>query len=264
MGSNKGMTLVEILVVLVVGTILMAAMFGSFINQQKSYAVQDQVIDTQQTLRAAIDQMTREIRMAGYGGHILETFGNVNTFTHIITPINDSPQDSITILVADEVAKLSQNATAGSNQLNLDASNMFDTSSRRYLCLQGQNNYLIQGVSGNTVTLTTPLQEDHLINESVGLVKAITYRIDPNTTNLVRDENTGEGGQILGEDVETIQIRYTLDSGTVVDSPASPEEIRMVSVTLTARTRRPYEEYPGDGYLRRVMTTGIEVRNLAL
>ena len=264
MGNNRGMTLVEILVALVVGSILAAAMVVSFINQQKSYAMQDQVIDMQQTLRGAIDRMTREIRMAGYGGDILETFGSVNTFTHIITPVNGSPQDSITILVADEVAKLSQNAAAGSSQLTLSFSNVFDISSKRYLCLQGQNNYLIQAVSGSTVTLATPLQEDHLINESVGLVKAITYKIDLDTTNLVKDENTGEGGQILAEDVESIQIRYTLASGAVVDSPASPEEIRMVSVTLTVRTKRPYPEYPGDGYLRRVLTAGIEVRNLAL
>jgi len=264
MGNNKGMTLVEILVVLVVGSILMAAMFGSFINQQKSYAMQDQVIDMQQGLRAGIDRMTREIRMAGYGGDILETFGNVNTFTHIITPVNATPQDSITILVADEVARLDQNAPAGSTQLILNTSNVFDAGSKKYLCLQGQNNYLILAVTGSTVTLAAPLQEDHLINESVGLVKAITYRIDPNTTNLVRDENTGEGGQLLAEDVENIQIRYTLASGAVVDSPASPEDIRMVSVSLTVRTRMPHDEYPGDGYLRRSMTSEIEVRNLGL
>ena len=262
--NKKGMTLVELLIVLAVSSLLMAAIFGSFIHQQKSYAVQDQVIDMQQGLRAAIDRMTREIRMAGYGGDILETFGNVNTFSHIITPANGTSQDSITILVADEVARLSQNAPAGSSQLNLNTSNVFNTGNKRYLCLLGQNNYLIQAVTGSTVTLATPLLEDHLINESVGLVKAITYRIDPDTTNLVRDENTGEGGQILAEDVENIQVRYTLASGGVVDSPANPEDIRMVSITLTARTKMPYTEYPGDGYLRRVMTTGIEVRNLAL
>ena len=262
--NKKGMTLVELLIVLVVCSILMAAMFGSFIHQQKSYAVQDQVIDMQQGLRAAIDRMTREIRMAGYGGDILETFGNVNTFSHTITPANGASADSITILVSDEVAKLSQNAPAGSSQLIFSTSNVFDTSSKRYLCLQGQNNYLIQAVTGSTVTLATPLQEDHLINESVGLVKAITYRIDPESANLVRDENTGEGGQILAENVENIQLRYTLASGAVVDSPATPEEVRMVSVSLTVRTKTPYTEYPGDGYLRRVMTTGIEVRNLAL
>jgi len=263
MGTKKGMTLVELLIALAASSILTVAMFGSFMGQQKSYAVQDQVVDMQQGLRIAVDRMTREIRMAGYGGDILETFGNVNGFSHIITPVN-STRDLITILMADGVARLSQNAPAGSNQLHLNTSDVFDTGSRKYLCLQGLNNYAVQAVTGGTVTLATPLLEDHLINESVGLVKAITYRIDPNTTNLVRDENTGEGGEILAEDVEDIQMRYTLAGGTVVDSPANPEDIRMVNVSLTIRTRLSYGGYPGDGYLRRVMTTGIEVRNLAL
>ncbi len=260
------MTLVEVLVALVVSSLLIAALYSLFISQQKSYAVQDQVVDMQQTLRGAIDRMTREIRMAGYGGKILKAFGNVNSFTQIITPVN-STRDSITILVADEVAKLSQNAAAGSNQLELNvpaASGIFDTGSKKYLCLNGQNNYTVQGVSGSTVTLASPLQEDHLIDESVALVKAITYKMVPGTMDLVRDENTGAGGQILAEDVESIQIRYTLASGAVVDSPANPEEIRMVSVSLTIRTRLPSQEHPGDGYLRRTMTSDIEVRNLGL
>jgi Tfp pilus assembly protein PilW len=112
---------VELLVVLALSSILTAAMFGSFISQQKTYVVQDQVIDVQQALRTAIDRMTREIRMAGYGGNTLETFGNVNTYSQIITPGDGSPYDWITILVADEVAKLSQDAAAGSSQ-NLSTS----------------------------------------------------------------------------------------------------------------------------------------------
>jgi prepilin-type N-terminal cleavage/methylation domain-containing protein len=261
------LTLVEVLVVSVISSILMAAVYSLFISQQKSYGTQDQVVEMQQTLRASIDRMTREIRMAGYGGNILETFGNVNSFTQIINPANGSPHDSITMLVSDEAAKLSQNAVAGSNRLDLDvssASDIFDAGSKKYLCLDGQNNYLVQGVSGNTITLTSALQEDHVINESVGLVKAITYSIVPNTMDLVRDENAGAGSQILAEDVEDIQIRYTLASGAVVDSPANPEEIRMVSVNLTIRTKRPSPEYPGDGYPRRTLTSDIEVRNLGL
>jgi prepilin-type N-terminal cleavage/methylation domain-containing protein len=263
MGTKKGMTLVELLIALGAGSILTVAMFGSFMNQQKSYAVQDQVVDMQQGLRIVVDRMTREIRMAGYGGDILGTFGNVNGFTHIITPVDGTP-DAMTILVAEEVARLSQNAPAGSNQLTLNTSGVFGTGSKKYLCLQGLNNYVIQAVTGSTVTLATPLLEDHLINESVGLVKAVTFRIDPRTANLVRDENTGEGGQILAEDVEDIQMSYTLAGGTVVDSPANPEEIRMVSVSLKVRTKTPYPEYPGDGYLRRSVTSDIEVRNLGL
>jgi len=265
--NKKGMTLVELLIVLVVSSILMAAMFGSFIHQQKSYAIQDQVIDMQQGLRGAIDRMTREIRMAGYGGDILEAFGNVNGFTHIITPVNGTP-DSITILVSDEVASLSLDAPAGTSELHLTASGVFNTDKKRYLCLQGKNNYVVLATNGSTVTLASPLLEDHLDGESVGLVKAITYRIDPNTTNLMRDDNLAgvpEEERILAENVENMQIvYYTLDSETPVDSPANPEDIRMVSISLTVRTRMPYEEYPGDGHLRRNMTPEIEVRNLGL
>jgi prepilin-type N-terminal cleavage/methylation domain-containing protein len=267
MRGNKGLTLLELLVVLALSSILMAAMFGSFISQQKRYTIQDQVVETQQTLRASIDRMTREIRMAGYGGPVLETFGNVNSFTSLITSVNGSPLDSITILLADEVARLGQDAAAGSSQIALNvssASDIFNTGNRKYLCLSGKDNYTVQKVSGNTVTLASPLKEDHLLNESVGLVKAITYRVIPNTTKLMRDENTGGGGEILAEDVEDLQIRYTLASGAVVDSPGNPEEIRMVSVRLTIRTRTPSRDFSGDGYLRRTMTSNIEVRNLGL
>ena len=135
--NKKGMTLVELLIVLVVCSILIAAMFRSFINQQKSYAIQDQVVEMQQGLRGAIDRMTREIRMAGYGGDILETFGTVNTFSHIITPVNGA-HDSITLLVADEVARLTQNAPAGSTQLNLNTTGIFNTGNKRYLVFRAR------------------------------------------------------------------------------------------------------------------------------
>ena len=63
----------------------------------------------QQNVRIAIGQMTREIRMAGYGGDILSIFGNINGFTNIITPASNA----ITIILADEVGVLKQNTTKG-------------------------------------------------------------------------------------------------------------------------------------------------------
>ena len=264
--DRKGISLVELLVTLAISGFVIAATYGVFISQQRTYGMQDRVIDMQQTMRAALDRMTREIRMAGYGGDILGAFGSVNMFTQIITPVNGANYDSITILVADEVAKLDQNAASGTSQLLLTIpGDVFDTGSRRYLCLNGQNNYLVSGVAGNTVTLSTPLMEDHLINESVFLVKAITYRVLPGTTDLVRDENAGDPAEVevIAENVEDLQIRYTLASGAVVDSPASPQDIRMVSARFTVRTD-PVAMGSGSETLRRTLTSDIEVRNLGL
>lgn len=265
--GEKGVSIIELLIVLAISGILTGALYQTFIGLQKTCEIQEQVVDVRQNVRCAIDRMTREIRMAGYGGNILETFGSVNTYPNFINPSNGADQDFITIVMAEGVARLGQNAASGSNQLILSGSNsgeIFNTDKKKYLCLNGQNNYLVQSVSGNTVTLATPLLEDHLNNESVSLVKAITYRILPNTTNLVRDENTGEGGQVLGDGVEDLQLKYTLSDGTVVDSPATPSDIRIVSITVTARTKMNDPQYPGDGCRRQALTSLVEVRNLGL
>ncbi len=200
--ENSGLTVVELMITLLIGTLLLGALFQTFLGQQKAYAVQEQVVDTQQNARAAIDQMTSEIRMAGYRRDILTSLGNINGFTQLITPLNNANyvghnDDQITIIIAD---------------------------------------------------------------------KAITYKLQPDSNGpiLVRDENTGAGGQLMAENVENLQLRYTLSDGTVTDSPANPGAIRMVQVTVTARARMADPDLGADGYRRRELTTRIQVRNLGL
>ncbi len=197
---------------------------------------------------------------------MIAAFGHVNTFTSVITPVSGS-NDSITIILADEVARLRQNGPAGATQLILNVTNgsdLFNTNNKKYLCLNGQNNYVVANVSGDTITLATPLSEDHLADETVSLVKAITYSIQPGTMNLVRDENTGDGGQNMADAVEDLQFQYTLSDGSVSDAPGTPSEIRTVSLTVAARTRNPNPQSPGDGYRRQTLTSHTEVRNLGL
>jgi prepilin-type N-terminal cleavage/methylation domain-containing protein len=265
--GNKGFSLIELLVVLVISAVAMAAVFQSFVAQVHPHAAQEQVVEMRQNLRASVDRMTREIRMAGYGGNMMGAFGNVNTFTSVISPVNGSSNDSVTIILADEMAKLSQNAPAGTTQLILNVTNgsdLFNTNKKKYVCLNGQNNYVVANVSGDTITLATPLSEDHLANETVSLVKAITYKIQSGTANLVRDENTGGGNQIMTDAVEDLQFQYILSDGSVSDSPGTPSEIRSVSLTVAARTQNPHPTSPGDGYQRQTLTSHTEVRNLGL
>ena len=64
--DSKGFTLIELLVAMAITGIISVAIFTAFQSQQKSYLIQDQVAEMQQNLRAAMDIMVREIRMAGY------------------------------------------------------------------------------------------------------------------------------------------------------------------------------------------------------
>jgi prepilin-type N-terminal cleavage/methylation domain-containing protein len=105
--NNDGLSLIEMLVVLILSSMIMAASYKVFIGGQQVYVVQDQVADMQQNVRAGLDRMTREIRMAGYGKDILSSLGNISGFTKIITPGNNvnnigKNDDQITIIIADK------------------------------------------------------------------------------------------------------------------------------------------------------------------
>jgi type IV pilus assembly protein PilW len=64
--NNRGFTLAELLVGLFVSGIVMTTILSAYYSQNKSYAVQDQLAAMVQNLRAAMDIMIREARMAGY------------------------------------------------------------------------------------------------------------------------------------------------------------------------------------------------------
>jgi len=203
--TNKGLTLIEILIVLVLASILLGALYRTLIGQQKAYTLQEQVVNTQQNVRAAIEQIVREIRMAGYRKDILASLGNINGFIYIITPVNN----------ANHIGKSDDQITT-----------------------------IIAG-------------------------KAITYKLqwddqDPTLPVLVRDDHNGSGGQLIAKNIENLQFIYTLSDGTVTSSPANPETIRMVQVTITARTKMRDPDLRGDGYRRRQLTSLVEIRNLGL
>jgi type IV pilus assembly protein PilW len=202
--KNEGLTLIELLIALAVGAFVMAGLYRTSIGQQKSYTVQDQVVDVQQNVRAAVDRMTREIRMAGYHKDLLAAAGNISGFTTIITPGNNvnhvgKSDDQITVIIAD---------------------------------------------------------------------KAITYSLQWDTANpqkpvLVRSESGGNP-EVLADNVENLQIKYTLGDGTVTDLPVLAESIRMVTINVSARTNIKDPQLSGDGYLRRGLSSYTIVRNMGL
>jgi type IV pilus assembly protein PilW len=64
--NTQGFTMVELLVAMVVSLLALGAIYSTFLNQFKSYQVQEEVAAMQQNIRAAMYHMQREIRMAGY------------------------------------------------------------------------------------------------------------------------------------------------------------------------------------------------------
>ena len=89
--KENGFTLVELLIAMTIGLIILAALSSTFLMQRKAYDVQEQIVEMVQNSRAAMDIMSREIRMAGYdptglaGSKIVSTTSNSINFTLDIT-----------------------------------------------------------------------------------------------------------------------------------------------------------------------------------
>lgn len=64
--SNRGFTLIELMITLAMTGIIVAAVYSVYTVQSRAYGKQEQVADIQQTLSAAVFLMTRDIRMAGF------------------------------------------------------------------------------------------------------------------------------------------------------------------------------------------------------
>jgi len=268
--NKKGVTLIELLIALIISALLIAGIYNTFIGQQKTYIVQEQVVDMQQNLRAGINKMMREIRMAGFGGleGVLNN-GGVNGFTQPIT----ANQTTITIIGGFKQIRntngdpITVDSASGNTVIlnNTPELKEFDSAAKRFISIGGVESSKFQ-IDGKVLTLEKKLKYNHPKGTPIFKIQAITYSVGQSggKPSLLRNENTEEGNQPLADNIENIQFEYFDENGNPLAFPISdPKLIRMVRVTVTARTDRLDPDFKsGDGYRRRTITSNIYVRNM--
>jgi type IV pilus assembly protein PilW len=164
---EKGVTLVELLVALVIAAITLAGVYRVFISQTKSYAVQDQVVEVQQSVRSAMEIMLRDLRMAGFD--------------------DDNPTSPYTVPTAI--------TTVGSNTIAVNYE-YYNRTLNQYE--RHQVTYAVNGSSQLTRTLNVtaavppvPNPTTEILLDNVGAL-TFTYGIDNNTDKIMDDQN-GDG-----------------------------------------------------------------------
>ena len=63
---ERGFTLIELLIAMAIGLVVTTSISSAFISQRKTYAIQEQIAEMTQSARAALDMISREVKMAGY------------------------------------------------------------------------------------------------------------------------------------------------------------------------------------------------------
>jgi prepilin-type N-terminal cleavage/methylation domain-containing protein len=288
--NRKGITLIELLVALTISGILVSGVYRTFISQQHTYTVQEQVVDMQQNVRLAINRMTREIRMANFGRQmqILKnsdgtyTYNTTffdhgamyGTFSNVVNP--DAGGTSVTVVGAYQAkTTLSAIALTGSNSIFVNDVSSFDTGLNQYISINGVESHRIISIDVANKELQFPgwdtLPNDHQAEEPVYLVMAITYSRGQDSEGkwcLMRDDHLGSGPQPLAENIDNLQFAYFDDASPpnqLALPIADPKIIRMIQLNIIARTDKTDSELAkvGDGFRRRTLNSNIQLRNFA-
>lgn len=154
LGQNRGFTLVELMVAIAVSGIVLAVVSTFFVRSGRIYVEQNVSAALQQEVRAAMEIMGREIRMAGYDParsgdfEILDADATKLRFTLDLNEdgVND-PAPSF-----PDCERISFRFSAANNSLQI-------------ICGEGTSTQDPQTLIGNTETRVTSVNFDYLDNQ---------------------------------------------------------------------------------------------------
>jgi type IV pilus assembly protein PilW len=96
---EQGFTLIELLIAMAISLVIIAALSSAFISQRKTYAVQEQVSEMVQGARAAMDMISRELKMAGYdptnSGNFPLPYNSDSSTIDIYADVTDPPDGAV-------------------------------------------------------------------------------------------------------------------------------------------------------------------------
>ena len=263
--KERGLTLVELMVVLAMFGMILSAMYNMFNFQQKSYSVQDNVAVMQQNVRVGLDYMVKGIRMAGY-------------IPDGIPPNKSSPSnDSLpgSPFTADGVSESIEEATASAITFQADIDGDDITETVRYTLDAGNNTLTREVWQWNTGTTSWDASTGpEIVAEDIENI-VFTYALLASTQGLANGIDDDGDGSI---DEQGELIFWDINNGVDDDGDGNVDEdgalntntlrgyIRQVGATITARSANTDTNYvhpvQGDHYRRRILTSNIGLRNM--
>jgi prepilin-type N-terminal cleavage/methylation domain-containing protein len=241
LASNRGTSLVEVLIAIGLLGLLMSAAYGSLVAQMRTHATQMMVAETMNAGRSAMSILTQQVGLAGFG-----------------VPAANNPSPAPTF-VAAERSRLSFWANVSTAHTFVAAAALengreVDVVSAAGL-QKGDSIYIsdsdvwyigaIESVSGNRLRLASPLSANFVAGSLVTEIEQVTFE--------VVDRQLRRNGRPLASGVTGLAFTY---------DAKSLEAIRVVGIRLQVETR---DIDPGTG--RRVsLSLAAEVAppNLAL
>jgi prepilin-type N-terminal cleavage/methylation domain-containing protein len=277
--AQQGFTLVEMMMASAISVILVAAVFTAFIFQRHAFEAQQRVNEMQQNVRTALDTLTHDLHLAGYGLRRIPPY-KVGDWITWVTGMTDNPMviqgggtvpDELLIagVFENPVTTTSAIVTNGAKSITVADASEFNTIDRKVIYIGRSETARIIGKAGNTLTISTHATESkglrygYEVGAPIELVQVVryawanpaaTYPFEPHLTREIEGRTYSQNWQKLcAGNIEDFQLTRNFYS---------------MEMAVTGRTSTEDYKYVdpdhNDGYRRMTVARTFYPRNAKL
>ena len=235
--SQRGVTLIEVMVALALTSIITLVIMKTYVIQHETYMSQEDVTNMQQSARSSLDELTRQIRMAGHdlpqGVAPLAAY-NTNPDTIVVTYHGNDCESYLASDMAGpgsvlQLATPVSCFTAGSwGYIEIPDSAVGEWFKISQVNAGAQT--IVHSDGGN---LSRAYPKDARV---VPLNQIKFYLRVPSSTLMM--EQRGMPPSVYSEDITDLQFRYQLASGLIIDQPVLMSNVRTVLIEVTTSSTR--------------------------
>lgn len=265
--KERGYTLIELLVGLLLSAMLLSLLARDFGFTARTKGEMEDLLETQQGVRAALSALTQELRQAGA---CLPRTGEVVA----LKGTNDGTTDSLTVRIGKTTSDLvcvrtvtTASAPIGQTYAMVQSTTGFKVGDWVYMRDSAGSGEpaMLTSISTNRLNFADPFERDYSSGSGVYAVEERRYRITTTSGRPVL-MITVDGGteQPLVDNVEAFNVKYVTTPCPPCDELDEPDTddwplVREINVQVTVRSA--YKNRKGE-YARLTDATSIKPRNL--
>jgi prepilin-type N-terminal cleavage/methylation domain-containing protein len=212
--SDRGFTLVELVVALFIFSFVSLGAFSVLSSTQQMAVMNDQTVQVQRNVRLAMDLIARDVRMTGYGnpaaGSVAGCAQHLNATDQ--TGGADTGSDQIAVVTVDQqVGTLNPAFTAG-NTITVSGLTAGTVGVNDVVTLDGAFSATVTGVAGTVLTLNQTIQSPAAFPAGTAVLRltCVTYTVTGIGASppfqLLRN------GVAIVDGIDSLQLAYALDT----------------------------------------------------
>lgn len=214
-GAERGITLIELMIALGLFSIVSLAAFSVLSSSQRTAVMNDQTVEVQRNARLAMDLISRDIRMAGFGnpaaGSMAGCANHINPTDNAVGADNGS--DSIAVMTIDQqIGTLAAGYSSG-NLITVSGLSS-DIATGQVITLEGIFTATVNAVNTGTgqLTLSTSVTAPQVFPAGMPVLRLVCVAYTVTGIGASPPFQLLRNGVALVDGIESLQLAYGVDA----------------------------------------------------